>query len=154
MVTYRIRWPFALATSATVPLLLGVFTAVFVHPAWIGTVLGLVLACSFTAPGLARVRSRTLTVSDSGLQVQHDKYMLSAPWDSVIGVERRKLLGVIPVEELSVPMSELMARSSGGESTTLPARLAEDPSVRRIRISFYDKHWRDGPVGGHLRHLG
>lgn len=119
-----------------------------------GALLGQVLACSFTAPALARVRGRTLTISDSGLLLQRDKYVLSAPWDSITGVERRKVWGVIPVEELTLSSGELIARGSRGNTAPTPEALAKDPAARRIQISFYDEHWRDGPVGDHLRRLG
>ena len=151
MATYRVRWPWALATSAALPAIIGVLVALLVRPVWVGSTVGSTLMIASTALSLRRVRRRTLTVTDSGLEVQRDKYAMIVGWNEVVGVRRRRHQLFIPVEELVLSGSELVARSSSGKSTSLPPSLSGHPATRRILVSLYDKGWRHGPVGDHMQ---
>jgi hypothetical protein len=151
VLTYRIRWTWAVATSATLPAVLGLATAVLIRPTWVGCVVGIALTVALTAPSLRRVRRRTLTVSDAGLEVQRDSYAMRVGWDQVVGVRQRRHQRLIPVDELVLSGSDLIPRSSTGKANTLPASLPAHPAARRIQVSLYNKAWRDGPIGNHLQ---
>ncbi|HEY3546799.1 MAG TPA: hypothetical protein VGK17_12035 [Propionicimonas sp.] len=153
MPTYRIRWLWAVATSAPLPVCLGVMVALIFRPVWVGVVLGLTLASSMTLSNVRRVRRRSLSVSEAGLEVQRDTYAIRVGWDQVLGVQQRLHQGVIPVEELVLSGSRIIPRGSTGKTTTPGARLSSHPAPKRILISLYDKSWRTGPVGDHLRTL-
>lgn len=153
MTTYRMRWPWAVATSAGVPVIIGVIITLLIRPVWFGSTVGSTLVIALTALSLRRVRRRTLTVTDSGLEVQRDKYAMIVGWNEVARVQRRRHQLFIPVEELVLSGSELVARSSSGKSTSLPPSLSGHPATRRILMSLYDKGWRHGPVGDHLQGL-
>jgi hypothetical protein len=118
-----------------------------------GCVIGIALTVALTAPSVRRVRRRTLTVSDAGLEVQRDKYAMIVAWDQVVSVQQRRHQLLIPVEEFVLSGSEIVPRGSTGKATTLPTSLFGHPATRRILISLYDKAWRDGPVGAHLQGL-
>jgi hypothetical protein len=148
--TYRIRWPWALAASVGAPVIIGVVTALLI-PGWLGWTAGLTLMVALTALSLRRVRRRTLTVTASGLEVQRDKYAMIVGWNEVVRVQRRRHQLFIPVEELMLSGSKLVARSSSGKSTSLPPSLSGHPATRRILMSLYDKRWRHGPVGDNLQ---
>ena len=128
--SYPLRWPIALTRAFLAPGLGGVVVAVLVDPWPVGLLLGLALGGSFGALTLSRVRRRTLTVTADGLRLQLDDDALEARWEEVTGIRRRRLGGVLPVEELTL-----------GDSQTVP-------------VSLYDKAWRDGPVGEQLRRRG
>ena len=125
--TYPLRWPVALTRAFLAPGFGGVVVAVLVDPWPIGLLLGLALAASFGALALARARHRTLTVTTDGLLLQLDSDALEARWEEVTGIRRRRLGGLMPVEELTL-----------GERRTVP-------------VSLYDKAWRDGRIGDQLR---
>ncbi|TQL56948.1 hypothetical protein [Oryzihumus leptocrescens] len=125
--TCPLRWPVALTRSFLAPGLGGVVVAVLVDPWPVGLLLGLALAASFGSLALARARRRSLTVSTDGLLLQRHDDALEAGWEEVTGIRRRRLGGLLPVEELTL-------RDSG----TVP-------------VSLYDKAWRDGPIGAQLR---
>jgi hypothetical protein len=120
---------------------------------WFLSVLVIALTVAPVAVLSRRIRRRTLTVSDAGLEVQRDEYAMVAGWDQVVGVERSRHPYLIPGDELVLSGSEVIPRGSTGKATTLPASLSGHPATRRIQISLYDKAWRDGPVGAHLRGL-
>jgi len=128
--TYPLRWPVALTRAFLAPGVGGVVVAVLVDPWPVGLMLGLALAASFGAPTLARARRRTLTVNADTLRLQLDDDALEARWEEVTGIHRRRLGGLLPVEELAL-----------GERRTVP-------------VSLYDKAWRDGPIGERLRASG
>lgn len=151
--TYRLRWPIALLQAFLVPGVGGLLVALVVQPWPIGLTLGLALAASFGGLTLARARRRTLTVSDAGLAVQRDRYALSARWEEVTGIQRRRHQGVA-VDELVLGHSTLVARTSTGREQDLPGDLEGHPATTRIQVSFYDKEWRDGPIGEQLRRRG
>jgi hypothetical protein len=150
----RVRWPIAFATSALAPILLGVVVAVVVRPVGLGMGLAIVVAGVLSAIAVRRVRRRTLSVSPDGLVVQRDKYGLHAPWEAVVGVQRRRLQGVLAVDELALSESTPVARNSRGQSSRLPSTLAGHPAALRIQVSVYDKNWRNGPIGNELRLRG
>jgi len=150
---YRIRWPWALATSAGAPVILGVMIALLIQPVWFGATVGSTFMIAMTALTLRKVRRRTLTVTDSGLEVQRDRYALIVGWDDVARARRRRHQLVVPVEELVLSGSEVVARSSNGKSTSLPPALTGHPATRAILISLYDKGWRRGPIGDHMPDL-
>lgn len=152
MVTYRIRWPWAVAASAPLPLILGVMTAVLIRPMWFAIIVEIAFIV-LGARSVRAVRRRTLTISNAGLQVQRDKYAMLVRWDQVVGVKHRVHQLAIPVDELVLSGSELIARGSNDKPTTLPASLSAHPALKGIHISLYDKAWRDGPVGDHLQGL-
>ncbi|MGN6637197.1 MAG: hypothetical protein ACTHJ6_17285 [Oryzihumus sp.] len=126
--TYPLRWPVALTRAFLVPGLGGVVVASVVDPWPIGLLLGLALAASFGALALARARHRTLTVTTDGLLLQLDSDALEARWEEVTGIRRRRLGGLLRVEELTL----------GERRRTVP-------------VSLYDKAWRDGRIGDQLR---
>ena len=128
--TYPLRWPVALTRAFLAPGFGGVVVAVLVDPWPVGLMLGLALAASFGAPTLARARRRTLTVNADTLRLQLDDDALEVRWEEVTGIHRRRLGGLLPVEELAL-----------GERRTVP-------------VSLYDKAWRDGPIGERLRASG
>lgn len=125
--TYPLRWPVALVRAFLAPGLGGAVVAVLVDPWPIGLLLGLALAASFGALTLSRVRRRSLTVSADGLRLRLEDHTLEAGWEEVTGIRRRRLGGLVPVEELTL-----------SDSRTVP-------------VSLYDRTWRDGPIGEHLR---
>ena len=127
--TYPLRWPVALTRAFLAPGFGGVVVAVLVDPWPIGLLLGLALAASFGALTLSRVRRRSLTVTADGLALQGDD-ALEARWEEVTGIRRRRLGGLLPVEELTLT-----------DSRTVP-------------ISLYDKAWRAGPIAAGLRAAG
>ncbi|MBV9595156.1 MAG: hypothetical protein JO147_15330 [Actinobacteria bacterium] len=149
-----IRWPIALATSAVAPILFGALVAVFIRPVSDGIALGIVAAAVIFAVALARVRRRSLTPTSAGLVVQRDKYQLQVPWEAVATVHRRRLNGVLPVEELVLSESYPIARNSRGRSSRLPAELVGHPAALRVQVSVYDNNWRAGPIGDELRRRG
>ncbi|MGZ4781411.1 MAG: hypothetical protein ACXVYL_05895 [Oryzihumus sp.] len=128
--TYPPRWPVALMRAFLAPGLGGLVVAVLVDPWPIGLLLGFALAASFGSLTLARARRRTLTVTADGLVLQRDDDALEAAWEEVTDIHRRRLGGLLPVEEL-----------------TLDER-------RAVPVSLYDKAWRDGPIGAQLRASG
>lgn len=128
--TYPLRWPVALTRALLAPGLGGVVVAVLVDPWPVGLLLGLALTGSFGALTLSRVRRHALTVTADGLRLQLDDDALEARWEEVTGIRRRRLGGLLPVEELTL-----------GDSPTVP-------------VSFFDKAWRHGPVGEQLRRRG
>ena len=128
--TYPLRWPVALTRAFLAPGLGGALVAVLVDPWPVGLLLGLALAASFGALTLSRVRRRTLTVTADGLRLQLDDDPLEARWEEVTGIRRRRLGGVLRVEELTL-----------GDGPTVP-------------VSLYDSAWRDGPIGEQLRRRG
>lgn len=153
-VTMRVRWPLALSSSALVPILLGVVIAIVVRPVGLGVGLAVVVAGALLAIAVRRVRRRTLIPAPDGLVVQRDGYGLHTPWEAVVSVRRRRLQGILPVEELVLSESTPIARNSKGRTSPLPSNLAAHPAALRIQVSVYDKHWRDGPVGNELRRYG
>jgi len=136
-----------------VPVIIGLIISLLIRPVWLGSTVGSTLVIALTALSLRRVRRRTLTVADSGLEVQRDKYAMIVGWNEVVRVQRRRHQLFIPVEELVLSGSKLVARSSSGKSTSLPPSLSGHPATRRILMSIYDKGWRHGPVGDHMQGL-
>ena len=153
MTRYRLRWPVVLFTSLLAPGLGGLVIALAVRPVLVGCLLGALLALSFGALNIARVRRRQLTVDLSGLEVHRDKYGLRASWQQVIGAERRWRQGW-RVDELVLAGSDVFAHRRRGVEAQLPKGVADHPATRRIQVSAYDKRWRDGPIGAELRRVG
>lgn len=131
-------------------MIVGLVIATVILPGWLGIAVGLVFAIASTTPSLRKVRRRTLTVTDSGLELQRDQYAMIVAWDEVESVRRRRHQIVIPVEELVLSGSRLLARDSTGKPTSLPPSLSGSPATRAILISLYDKAWRHGSIGDHL----
>ena len=50
-------------------------------------------------PRFDRVRQRTLTIEPGGLEVQRDRYAMQIPWESVTGVQQRKLWELLEERE-------------------------------------------------------
>ncbi|BDO43565.1 hypothetical protein [Cellulomonas sp. NTE-D12] len=140
-------------STVPLPVAVGVGAAVFVRPFWLGIVLGVALAAGLTSNSLRRVRRRFLTVAPAGLEVQRDGYALRVRWDQVVGVQRRRHQGLIPVEELVLASAEVVPRTSTGKVKAPPASLQRHPASTRIMVSLYDAAWREGPIGDHLQGL-
>jgi hypothetical protein len=147
---YPLRWGPTLLTTAPVPVLLGVAVALLVHPLALGVAAGLVVAAIITAARAQRVRRRTLTILDDGLEVQRDSYALHIPWANVTGVRHRRLQGLLAVEELIVTNALVIERDSRGKAAAPPAKLTGSPALSRVQVSLYDQNWRQGPIGKHL----
>ena len=152
--THQLRWSIALVQAFLAPGLAAVLVAAFVDPWPVGLLLGLALAASFGSPTLARARRRTLTLTTEGLELQRDRYRLSARWEDVTGIRHRRLAGFFPVEELLLGERELTARTSTGREGELPGGLVDHPASRRVQVSLYDTSWWDGPIGEQLRRRG
>jgi len=152
--TLPARWTIALGTSVPTALLLLVSLSVVVKPAAVGVGLGAAFSAVAAGTSIARVRRRSLSVSETGLEVQRDKYVLTAPWSAVVGVAHRRIWGLLAVDELLLAHSHPVGRSSKGRAVAVPRRLPGHPASRRIQVSVYDKAWRQGPIGDHLRASG
>jgi hypothetical protein len=150
----RIRRSVAAASSATLPVLVGLFLALEIRPLWAGILVGLALAVVATSVTTRRVRRRTLTVHDDVLVVQRDAYRLVVPWQGVTGVQRRKHQLVMDVEELLCTGASVEAVDSRGRVSRLPRGLSEHPALSRVMVSLFDKDWREGPIGQKVRDVG
>ena len=150
MTPLPIRWPVAVLSSLTIPVVSGLLCLVFLRPLAMGAGIGLVLAVAILLPACGRIRRRTLQVDASGLTVQRDTYRMRAGWDDVVGVQRRRHQGLLVVDELVLADSSLEAVDSRGRPSTIPDDLPGQPATRRVMVSLYDKEWRTGPVGEHL----
>jgi len=151
----RIRKAVALVDAAALPvlpvvvaLLVGVFAGppVTVPAVVFASVLVLAIPLSYR-----RVRRRTLTVSNEGLEVQRDQYRLRVSWDDVTGTALRRHQLLFNVDELHVRNAQVLALDANGRATTPPDRLAGHPATTRIQVSLFDAHWRTGPIGKYLR---
>lgn len=111
------------------------------------------IAAGLTTSSLRPVRRRFLTVTPAGLEVQRDAYALRARWDQVVGVQRRRHQGLIPVEELLLAAAEVVPRTSTGKVKPPPGSLQGHPATTRVMVSVYDRAWREGPIGDHLSGL-
>jgi hypothetical protein len=155
---YRLRPAVALGACATAPVILFLTYVVLfglVGLLWLGAGLGLFAAAGMFTISYRRVRSRTLTVSSDGLEVQRDKYRLFVPWTAVNTVQSRRHQLVMAVEELVVAGADVVALDHRGTSTNLPKQLvAAHPASTRVMVSLYDKDWRQGPIGHRLRQDG
>lgn len=137
-------------STVPLPVAAGVAVTALAQPLWPGILLGVALAAGLTTSSLRRVRRRVLTVSPVGLEVQRDGYALRVRWDQVVGVQRRRHQGLIPVEELVLASAEVVPRTSTGKVKAPPASLQGHPATTRIMVSVYDRAWREGPIGDHL----
>jgi hypothetical protein len=150
---YPLRWGPTLLSTAPVPILLGVAVALLLRPLALGVAGGLVVAVIITAVRAQRVRRRTLTITEDGLEVQRDSYALDIAWGNITGVRNRRLQGLLPVEELIVTDARIIERDSRGKPVAPPAKLAGSPALGRVQVSLYDTDWRHGPIGDRLRNL-
>lgn len=148
---YRIRRLVAAGTSATVPLPVLVTATILIQPVTLGITVGLLVAAALFTPSYVRVRRRTLTVTDEGLEVQRDQYRLFVPWRGVRKVQRRRHQVLLAVEELVVTDAHVAALDRRGRTTSVPNRLSNHPAQSRVMVSLYDKQWRRGPIGDRLR---
>lgn len=149
----RLRPTVVILEAVFVAVVVGVLLAAagrFTVSAW---VIGLVVAAVLATTRVIRVRQRSLTVTEDGLEVQRDRYALQVPWASFTGVEHRRLQGLIPVEELVASSSVVIPRLSNGKPGSVPKALQaqSDPAPTRIQVSSYDRNWRAGPIGDRLR---
>lgn len=156
MTTYRIRPAVAALSCATVPLLVVAAWALLGlavdSPPTIAV--GVLLGLALFVRNLVRVRRRSLTVSDDGLVVQRDSYRLVVPWAGIRGVRRRTHQLVMRAEELVVTGAQVEAVDPRGRPQDVGSQLDGHPATTRVMISFYDRHWREGPVGRRLRDSG
>ena len=153
MSRYPLRWVPTLLSTAPVPILLGVAVALLLRPLALGIAGGVVVAAIITAVRAQRVRRRTLTITEDGLQVQRDSYALDIPWTNITGTRSRRLQGMLPVEELIVTDARIIERDSRGKAAAPSSKLAGSPALTRVQVSLYDKNWRSGPIGERLRDL-
>jgi hypothetical protein len=155
MMEFRIRWPIVAAESVVVPVLAGLIAVVLVRNTPIAIAVVGVIVIIVTALRGARVRRRLLQVNGTGLHVQRDKYALDVAWDSAIGIhQRRMLLGLIRVDDLTFSESTVVATDSRGRPAAVPHKLASHPGRTRVQINFYDQGWRSGAIGNELRLRG
>lgn len=149
MQVYRVRPSVAAGlTLSGVPFLLVTALALVQLPrvSWVDLAPVLVFVVWFL-----RTRRQTLTVSDEGMVVQRPSYRLMAAWSDVIEVRQRPGM-VAKVDELVLRDARTESVDDRGKTGRLPRTMTEDDiALRRIRVSNFDKHWRDGPIGDHLR---
>jgi len=151
---FRPRWKIAVFISSWLPLLGAAFIATFVRPIDTRLVIAILVLVVSPLPTIRRVRKRSLTVTDDGLELQRDRYALRVPWDAVSGVRRCRLQGVMAVDELQLADSTLIGRNSRGRNQQISPRVRKHAGARCIHISIYDKDWRDGRIGTELRSRG
>lgn len=150
----HIRWPVAIGSSATVPVVSGVLIAVVLRPVTLGLVVAVAFAVAVGSISVIRVRRRTLTVYDDALVVQRDKYRLVVPWSGVTAVQRRRHQRVMDVEELVCSGARVEAVDSRGRASRLPKGLEAHPALSRVMVSLYSEDWKSGPVGDKVRSAG
>jgi hypothetical protein len=147
-----------MATSAVAPTLcglaLGLCLTLVIDPAWVGVVVGFVVALVMGSQIMIRVRRRTLTVFDDVLVVQRDQYRLIVPWQGIRAVQRRRHQMLMNVEELVCSGSQVEAVDSRGRASSLPHGLEQHPALTRVMVSLYAKDWSQGPIGERVRGLG
>jgi MFS superfamily sulfate permease-like transporter len=148
---YRIRWPIVIGTTVPAPLIVGIVVAVVVRPVALGVAVGVLAAGFFAVSSSRRMRRRWLEIDDDGLRVQRDRYALEASWADATSVSARKVLGILPVEELFLSERTLIARASNDKDVVFPPKLPEYLATRRVQVNLYDKNWRTGPIGDQLR---
>lgn len=85
--------------------------------------------------------------------VQRDAYRLLAGWDDVAEV-RTRWHQLLRVEELLLTGSELRPVDSRGRPSQVPKGVRRAGADRLVQVSFYDKNWREGPIGEQLRRRG
>ena len=151
--TYRLRKPFVLLEAFLVPSVGAVLLLLTVRPLKLALAAVLVLL-AIGAWGLVRVSRRSLTVTDEGMQLQRDKYRLTAPWDAVEAVHRGRRRGLVKADELILADSWIVAIDHAGRTTALPKGVEGHPAPRRVQVSLYERDWPSGPIGQHLRARG
>lgn len=130
------------------PLLLGLALGLL-YSGWLGLAVGAACVVSM----LGRPRRRTLAWTEDGLVVQRDAYRLHATWDDVAEV-RTRWHQLLRVEELVLTRSELRPVDSRGRTSQIPKGVRRRGADRIVQVSFYDKNWREGPIGEQLRRRG
>ncbi|SDJ40913.1 hypothetical protein SAMN05444157_3231 [Frankineae bacterium MT45] len=155
MGVYRIRWSYAIGTSLTAPVIVGLVIVIVLRPLLLGLAVAVLLGAVNAAITVRRMRRRWMSVDEEGIQVQRDKYGLKVPWDAIVSVRRRRLQGFLQVDEFVLSHSEVVPRDSHGKQTPPPKNLDQNPeSTERIQVSVYDKNWRHGVIGETLRSRG
>jgi hypothetical protein len=116
---------------------------------WVeGAALGLIGAGLSSMYLVPKIRRRSLTVSDTGLTAQRDTYRVSCLWDDVADVRRRRLGGIVVVDEIVFQRGRTEPVDSRGKTRRgVSPKVAKSGADRRIQIGVYDAAWRDGPVG-------
>jgi hypothetical protein len=130
------------------PLLLGLALGLL-YSLWVGFVVAAVWALMM----IRTPRRRSLACTDEGLVVQRDAYRLLARWEDVAGV-RTRWHQLLRVEELLLTGSELQPVDSRGRTSQVPRGVQRRGADLVVQVSFYDKNWRDGPIGDELRRRG
>ncbi|SOD72493.1 hypothetical protein SAMN05892883_1884 [Jatrophihabitans sp. GAS493] len=155
MGVYRIRWSYAIGTSLTAPVIVGLVIVLVLRPFVLGFTVAVILGAVNAGITVRRMRRRWMSVDEVGIQVQRDKYGLKVPWDAIQSVRRRRLQGFLQVDEFVLSHSEIVPRDSHGHDVAPPKNLGENPeSTERIQVSVYDKNWRHGVIGETLRSRG
>lgn len=148
----RVRWSVVgllIGANCVVLVGAGVLEAVTRKVPWIqGAAVGLIGAGLFSGYLVLRIRRCSLTVSDTGLTAQRDTYRVSWSWDDVTDVRRRRLGGIVPVDEIVFQQGRTEPVDSRGKvRPDVLSKVADAEADRRIQIGVYDTAWRDGPVG-------
>ncbi|MFD6445077.1 hypothetical protein ACFWEJ_08240 [Promicromonospora sp. NPDC060204] len=156
MTVYRIRQDLAVLLVLPIPILTAAISLVLIttqQPVLVAlAVVYIAVSMVLAIRMYRRVRNRTLTVSESGVTVQRDAYRIEAPWSEVVGIDRKRRQGLL-ADELVLANPVVTFVDAAGKPTRVPKAAAGHPALQRIQVSFYDKSWREGPIGDRLRAL-
>jgi hypothetical protein len=153
--SYVMRWPWAAAASAVMVLPILVFLALLglvLGDGWYAVAIGAAAAMLIAVRTARRARATVrLTLTPEGIHSRRHRHNVTARWDDVQGVRRRRVFGV-PTEELVVRDSQL--EITGALPGPTLKRLYATDVTRRVDISHYDRRWKQGPAGAALRERG
>ncbi|MFI2486892.1 hypothetical protein ACH47X_08280 [Promicromonospora kroppenstedtii] len=156
MTVYRIRRDLAALLVLPIPILTAAISLVLIttqRPVLVVlAVVYVVVSVVLMIRMYRQARRRTLTVSDTSLVVQRDAYRIGAPWSEVVGIDRKRRQGLL-ADELVLASPVVTFVDAADKPTRVPKAAAGHPALQRIQVSFYDKNWREGPIGDRLRSL-
>ena len=111
-----------------------------------GLLVGLLAGGTLFALHFRRARRRSLTVTESGVELQYDAYRLVAPWSELSVHTGRGAFG-LDRDELAVASASVLALDADGEPTEVPARMTSQQVATDVRLADFTRDWRDGPLG-------
>ncbi|WP_156056104.1 hypothetical protein [Streptosporangium roseum] len=151
-ITYRPRWSLAFFSggiSAVVLALAYCLLAVALGlPAGLIAVVAVVLSLTYLALVVARVRRRTLTVTEDKMIAQRDAYRVIVNWADFVDVHSKRVGGLYPVDVMtfSVGIVEPID-AKGHRRKAVPPKIYEIGADRRIQVGVYVSDWRMEPIG-------
>ncbi|WP_326819787.1 hypothetical protein [Streptosporangium sp. NBC_01756] len=151
-IIYRPRWSLAFFSGAVGAIMLAVvyclLALVLGLPANATAVVAMAVSVAYLLFIMAKVRRRSLTVTEQGMIAQRDTFRATVNWADFIDAQPERIGGLYPVDVMTFSVGAVEPVDvKGRRRKAVSPRIQTIGADRRIQVGVYTSDWRAGPIG-------